>query len=574
MIVVDGRTDEEKLRELLAAGAEETCLDFKATLDLSERTTKQSLDFVKDCVAMGNLPRGGYIAVGVGDDGRPAHHQQAVDPRQFDSADLRARVAKYVEAPVSMISQRHDVDGRVVVLVYVEPNSDGLPVPFATTGQYNLGDGKMKTVFTEGTFVIREGTSNVAFRFSHWNEVLGRYRDRVREESRADVDELLNKVVTALRDTTQPVADALPGAAAGTGVAPLVLGMSWDSFEEALLTHLESSSTPRIQRFLESTLDAVVTTIPGREPATGPPVDSPPETTPSSAASQSKFTYEKALDAIAVVAINASRYQRSDIYDLAIDSLRAAYDGRGRTPTLNVGDPGSDRVSTRHWLEVVQRVMAIGRFVVAASRWPMLPVLVDRRVPVLPDYAYESWIRHAHVAGSRNGLLGAAVGTEHAGGALLSWTRQAIAERPQLRPDVSTPSPFAHGDIQPDDQLLDALAQFDLWWCVMAQTRASGRPGRAFYPSCAALHQHRCQPAIDTIATDNAARDAAFLEVPLETVARSLATVVATAERESWNYGGWWGGLAEGTPAHAFVAENAPDAFDGRGYPAARGFGR
>jgi hypothetical protein len=566
MIVVDGRTDEEKLRELLATGAEETCLDFKSTLDLSEK--KHALELVKDCVAMGNLPRGGYIVVGVGDDGKAAHGQPPVDPSKFDSADLRARVAAWVEAPVRIVSQKHEVDGRVVVLIYIEPNADGLPVPFAKTCQYARGDGRgMHTVFSEGTFVIREGTSNVAFRFSHWNEILARYRERIREESRAGIDALVAQVVTALQVTEAPATDddardAKPPAPA-VKVAPLVVGMGWDSLEEALLTHLESQSTLRIQRFLESALRIVIANFPGIDK---PAEDQTPTDTPESDAGttdarsrESGFAYENALDAIAVVAINAARYQRADIYNLAIDTLSSAYEAGGKAPTLNVGDVGTNRPSTLHWLQVVQRVMAIGRYTVAARRWALLPRLVERPVPVMSDYAYETWIRHAHVAGSRTGLLGAAVGKEHEGAALLSWTRQSLAERPQLRPDLVNPTAFTHGDLQHDDQLLDALAQFDLWWCVMAQTRASRGFGRAFYPSCAALHQYRCQPSIDTIATDAGARGEVFGSKSLKVVARSLAQVVGTAARESWNYGGFWNGIEEGTPAYDFIVANVPD---------------
>jgi len=40
VIVVDGRTDEEKVLELLAAGAEETTLDGKASLDLSGKVRR------------------------------------------------------------------------------------------------------------------------------------------------------------------------------------------------------------------------------------------------------------------------------------------------------------------------------------------------------------------------------------------------------------------------------------------------------------------------------------------------------------------------------------------------------
>jgi predicted HTH transcriptional regulator len=136
MIVVDGRTDEEKLRELLAAGTEQVALDFKATLDLSQKTSADVLHLVKDCVAMGNLPSGGYIVVGVDDAGAPAHDQAPVEVKRFDSADLRARVARYTDAQVHLVAQPHVVDGRDMVLIYEASNPDGLPVPFSAIGQY------------------------------------------------------------------------------------------------------------------------------------------------------------------------------------------------------------------------------------------------------------------------------------------------------------------------------------------------------------------------------------------------------------------------------------------------------
>jgi hypothetical protein len=49
VIVPDGRTDPEKLRELLG-NPEETHLDLKATVDLTENADK--LKFVKDAVTI------------------------------------------------------------------------------------------------------------------------------------------------------------------------------------------------------------------------------------------------------------------------------------------------------------------------------------------------------------------------------------------------------------------------------------------------------------------------------------------------------------------------------------------
>ena len=64
-VVWDGRTDEEKLQELLRLG-EQTQLEFKVELDLRDR--KHELSFVKDAVAMANRPPGGYMLIGITDE--------------------------------------------------------------------------------------------------------------------------------------------------------------------------------------------------------------------------------------------------------------------------------------------------------------------------------------------------------------------------------------------------------------------------------------------------------------------------------------------------------------------------
>lgn len=77
MVVVDGRTDKEKLFELLNAGGECDELDFKETLDFSNKL--DALDFVKDAVSMCNRYPGGYIIVGADNDGRPSAISEGTD---------------------------------------------------------------------------------------------------------------------------------------------------------------------------------------------------------------------------------------------------------------------------------------------------------------------------------------------------------------------------------------------------------------------------------------------------------------------------------------------------------------
>jgi hypothetical protein len=148
MIVFDGHTDPEKLRQLLTA-AEETHLDFKACLDFQK--TKDRVEFVKDAVTLANRPPGGYIVMGIDDNGNPCIPAgTVVNPRQFDGASLNQHVRRFIEGEAQIVSQIHQIDGHDYVLVWIPHHRDGLPVPMKATGQYRDDNGKDKVVFHEG----------------------------------------------------------------------------------------------------------------------------------------------------------------------------------------------------------------------------------------------------------------------------------------------------------------------------------------------------------------------------------------------------------------------------------------
>lgn len=84
-VTVDGRTDMEKLIELLGEPEQEH-LDFKEDVDLSKSEDK--VKFVKDVVAMSNCPPGGYLLIGVSDAGEPVAPIRTFDRKRFDGARL------------------------------------------------------------------------------------------------------------------------------------------------------------------------------------------------------------------------------------------------------------------------------------------------------------------------------------------------------------------------------------------------------------------------------------------------------------------------------------------------------
>jgi len=519
VIVVDGRTDEEKLFELLATGTEDTELDFKATVDLSRGSSRSVLEFVKDAISMGNLPNGGYLIIGVDNRGNPAHDEQPVEVGQFDSATLRARIARYVDAPMHVAAQAHVVDGRDVVLVYVRPNESGLPVPIKAIGQYDDGTGAMKTVFSEGEVLIREGTSNVRLRYAHWDGLLSRYRDRVRAETRTDVDQLLARLAAQMDSREQPAAVVL-----------LDVGMDDNALIGAIPAAFEATTPVALSRFLNAATHVVA------------------------GESEIVMSKDRALDLMAAVACQAALFDRPTEFAAAVEALWNAYQVTP-VPADGIRLSGQDAERAAHELDVILRVFAVGAAVVRTRRWSMLRTLVDHPVPVAAHYTYGTWLRHALVQASRASLLLDEKGAER-GGQVLSLVRRLIAGVPLLRPDRGPAAAVtAWEDLAVDDWILNSLCQFDVLWCVLARALGRGSDSAQFYPSCAAFHQYRAQPALETIASDTEARRDTFGSLSDAEIAHAVATVLDLAVRQSHHYGGWWVGVDESPKVARFVAE-------------------
>jgi hypothetical protein len=142
---------------LLALGLnnERDDVDFKASFDPS--SNRDWLELIKDIAAFANSG-GGYIFVGVNDDGTPSAKDVtallAVDP-----ADLANRLHKYFGQHlfgVELIETQRA--GHEVCAVRVPPAR--VPIVFARVGETELPDGKKKTAFALGTVYFRHGTKS------------------------------------------------------------------------------------------------------------------------------------------------------------------------------------------------------------------------------------------------------------------------------------------------------------------------------------------------------------------------------------------------------------------------------
>ena len=236
---------------------------------------------------MSNRPPGGYILIGVDDNGKLVAPQGTFDQKArelFDGARLNDLIRRYTEGPVHVTSQFHNVDGHEVILIYAHHNESDLPVPMSALGQYEK-NGKTVQLFRTGDICVRDGAQNVPLRWSHWNELLREHDQRIRDDARTNIESLVAEVAKSLRS---------PG---GRSNVPLSIEMSDDTFVEALLTNIELSGDMRIRYFISQL----------------------------SGFAADEERYVEALNKATIIAVQALFLGKIDIADLTITRLFDAY---------------------------------------------------------------------------------------------------------------------------------------------------------------------------------------------------------------------------------------------------------
>jgi hypothetical protein len=489
---VDGRTDYEKLVELLTF-PEGPHLDFKAELDIV--STEAKVKFVKDVVAMSNCPPGGYILIGVDNAGNPRMPIGTINRASFDGARLGDLVRGFIEGRVDLRVAIHDHGEHEVVLIFVLPHADGLPVPMSKVGNYPdpRDPSRQLTAFREGELPVREGPANVPLRRSHWPTILAKYTRQVRSEGTELAQAMLREF---LDERTQSRAES----SAGKADIPLLVDMDEATFAEAMQTLLESDGDVRLRRFLKTVMKSINSVI-GIE----------------------DFLW--ALDKWTVFCAQALFAERADLVATAIEMLHDMYAELG---------VGAD--TTRKRLEVVIRIYALGSTAVRQSEWETVHALALQPVPSTPHdtrYIYSSWIRHGQVEASRSHLI-----PDDRGGFLISAARELLVEHPAMRPDVKDDEIPASEDLAGDDILLNSICQFDIAYCFVVAAEGQHRAG--YYPSSAALKDYRSAPMAQRIAAKADVRAGLFPDSDDVGIARALADVYESASNESAKYMMWW----------------------------------
>lgn len=148
-------SDDERLFTALARTSETDEVDFKSSFDAG--ALRDWLELIKDIAAFANSG-GGYILVGLNDDGSPSGADisalLAVDP-----ADVGNRIHKYTGQHFSGVEFLEcQKSGHEICAIRVLPVR--IPIAFTRVGEFELPDSKKKTVFAHGTVYFRHGAKS------------------------------------------------------------------------------------------------------------------------------------------------------------------------------------------------------------------------------------------------------------------------------------------------------------------------------------------------------------------------------------------------------------------------------
>ncbi|HZE69308.1 MAG TPA: hypothetical protein VE135_07305 [Pyrinomonadaceae bacterium] len=485
MPVIEPVITEEKLRQLLDEQHESGSLDYKAQLSLDD--TRSLVEFAKDVGAM--QVDGGFIVIGADNGGNPTGRVTARHAKLFDEATVRPKLLRYLPEPLEVRCAQHSISGQLLVLFYVGPNPDGFCI-FKADGNYPGG-----TAFRAGEVFARHGTSSEPWRQSDIKKVFERRLAAAKEDWRRELAMSLEH--TALGSKAQTLSRA-PAAA-------LTWQLDEKTFISIITEQLRNGDTiPLI--LLMNQLPADAKTL---------------------LTSNQETDFLTLLDRLACLGALFLSLDRSKEFSEVVKVLNRIYD-------IGLSDSGEGRSGlalkpSKLWLEVIRRVYALGALAVRRENWDAVRLLIVQRPRglVVGEF-YNNWLRHALTMASRSGDFQQQQNGRKVDLPLLSLCQQTALGNTCLSEDVD------------EDTLLDSLAQFDVFFNVVAISSQSRTLGSDYYPNFSRFYSRRSDPAFRRIIEDPTVRETLGIGNG-EQLASSLRKLFKVAHEESFKYSGWDG---------------------------------
>lgn len=496
-VIVEPVLTEEKLRLLLDEKHEQSCLDYKRTLDLNER--RDVVELAKDVAAMQSEESGGYIVVGADDHGMTVPDVTAAAARLFDESTLRPKLKKYLAEPFEVRTAEHAVNGNTVVLIYVGASAHGWCI-FSSNGEYEDVAKRKVTVFRVGDVFVRHGTSS-----ERWNDsdrqrliqqIVAQRKEAWRVEIRREFAALGESSLTARK------LEELPSAA-----------MTWRLDAEGF----DQLVTELIRRNDDIPLRQLLTRLPAEASKL---IENEPD------------ELAALLDRLTSVGALALQFERHEWFKRVLAILVAIYDlGFDPSSGYELDRPAIVQL----WIDIVAHVYALGALAVRLQDWDSVRLLADRRPHGESFSYYGSWIRHSFTLASRARMINDL--------GLIERAHNVVRSVQASHPDRESE----------DDAVLDSLCQFDALGCLVVIGERGSTDSRNYYPSFNRYRQRRSAPAFASIVQDITMRHKIFAGSDQQ-LADAMGEVLSRADKENFRYGNW-AGIDNGSIS-SFIAKN------------------
>lgn len=472
--------DKDRLRLLLARGAESDDLDFKATWEPGKKSDLVELS--KDIAAMESLPDGGYIVVGADDHGVPSGMFAPEEARDFDEQRIRSKVAAVLGEPIDLSAALHRLESTDFLVIGVGPSRDGMRI-MSKDGEY-----ESKTVWRTSDVFVRRGTSSVRWNQHEARGIIERVIASRKEEWRRDIFETIRVGTPAFE----------PG-----GFVNVNVEMPGESFGAAVTELIRRGDEVGLDLLLRKTIRNAVAVV---DAATGK----------DARAAASELGDQ--LDRLDIIAALAARYSENRALSRAIEGYRAIYEAVDED---FVSQPRRFPLGHK---EVLMHLYALGAVLVQDQRWEELAVLV-RLAPISTRNGYwKSLLRKAEVMVARAELLRDEEGS-----------RSGVIEAAK---PVATHL-FDLLDDGPPRDPTNSLVEFDVYRGV-ANAGKDENDKLGAYTNFALYDATLAEPAFLTLLDDFVARAALFdgTDEQLASVYRHMNNV---AKDEAFAYNGWDG---------------------------------
>jgi hypothetical protein len=521
-VVVDGVVSDEKLSELLALQTEYPELDFKRTVDVS--ITRDVVELAKDVGAM--QVRGGYIVIGVDQDGAPTGELDGADTRAFDEARLTPKMLQFLPSPLVLRTRVAERTGHTVVLVYIGPHPGGCAF-FRSIGQHRDSNGRDVVVFREGDVFWRDGTRSVRMSQAGLEAVIERRIADARDAWLAEQREIR-------RQERSELETAYEGRRLTEGpLGSVDLDMEANELNAAALEFLRRNDRIGLTHLFNDAITRARGFIERNDVETG---------------------LGSLLDKLSCLAATFLIYDEHEPLERVVQAFTQIY-------SMPLGERDDERfdfstaiagtaIAPRIWLEIMRRIYGIGALAVRRRDWPAVRTLTLQHPERLTDY-HPNWLRHTVTMVSRAGHFqqqrddGQTIDIS-----LLSLARNDVARLDCLRAD---------GIAEDDEQVTSSLAQFDILANLVAIADAGEATARVYYPNFARFRQDRLQSLVDRLLTDHPMRRDLGLTDDA-TLASALNAVGNQARIEGARFDGFW--EWDRTPVARFISEYLPPASD------------